>query len=286
MSQETAPLRIAIAQLPISGDVIKNSQKIQDAMHKAAAGKARLIQFPEGMLTGYAKNPIQDWNEVDWKAVEQELTTIIALAGTLKIWVVLGSAHALTPPHWPHNSLYVISDNGELVNRYDKRIISHTEVTQFYTAGSEPVIFDVDGYRFGCMICVEINFPELFTEYNRLGVDCLLLSAYPEATIFHLKARAHASINCYWISLAVPSDSTHLMSSGLIGPDGEVIHSAELDEEVMFAELDRHNPAYDIALTKARPWRASVASDPAYNTRALLDAKSVNRTAMPYKHPR
>lgn len=138
-----------------------------------------------------------DWSEVDWPLVRSELESIMTLAGELKLWVVLGSAHELTPPHWPHNSLYIISDEGKLVNRYDKRIISHTEVTRFYTAGSEPVIFDIDGYRFGCMICVEINFPKLFTEYGELGVDCLLLSAYPEAEMFYLKTRGHAAVNCY-----------------------------------------------------------------------------------------
>lgn len=30
-------------------------------MRVAAAGGAQLVQFPEGMLSGYAKNPIQDW---------------------------------------------------------------------------------------------------------------------------------------------------------------------------------------------------------------------------------
>jgi predicted amidohydrolase len=29
-------------------------------MREAAAGNTRLVQFPEGMLSGYAKNPIQD----------------------------------------------------------------------------------------------------------------------------------------------------------------------------------------------------------------------------------
>ena len=101
------------------------------------------------------------------------------LAAELEIWVALGSAHPLTQPRLPHNSVYVISDAGQLVNRYDKRRLSHTEVTRFYTAGSEPVVFDVDGYRFGIAVCVEINFPELFIEYGALGVDCLLFSSYP-----------------------------------------------------------------------------------------------------------
>lgn len=271
-------LRVAIAQLPISGSVTQNAAKIRAAMREAAGGRARIIQFPEGMLTGYAKNPIQHWDEVDWNAVHTELQDIMSLAGELNIWVVLGSAHQLTPPNWPHNSLYIISDQGALVTRYDKRIVSHTEVTQFYTAGSEPIIFDVDGYRFGCMICVEINFPELFSEYGRLGVDCLLLSAYPEAPIFQLKARAHAAVHCFWIGLSVPTERATMMSSALIGPDGEVVNAIEEMEGVVFADLDRSNPDFDVALHKARPWRASIARDPTYNTRALNDPRSVNRT--------
>lgn len=278
-TQGEGRLRVAIAQLPITGDVVRNTAKIKAAMREAAGGRARLIQFPEGMLTGYAKNPIQSWDEVDWRAVHTELQSIMALAAELHLWVVLGSAHRLTPPNWPHNSLYIISDTGKLLTRYDKRVVSHTEVTQFYTAGSEPIIFDVDGYRFGCMICVEINFPELFSEYGRLGIDCLLLSAYPEASIFQLKARAHAAVHCYWISLSVPTERASMMSSALIGPDGEVVNAIEEMEGVIFADLDRSNPDFDVALTKARPWRDSISTNAAYNTRALNDARSVDRTA-------
>ena len=271
------PFTIAIAQVPITGDVRRNSTKIRKLMREAAAGGARLIQFPEGTLTGYAKHPIMDWNDVDWQIVPKELEDIMALAAELNLWVVLGSAHRLTWPQWPHNSLYIISDQGRLVNRYDKRICSYTEVTRIYTPGSEAVVFDVDGFRFGCIICVEINFPELFAEYNRLGVDCLLLSAYPEAEIFYLKARSHAAINNYWIALSTPSNTTHLMMSGLIGPDGEPQKHMRIKEGLVINTMDKHAPVFDIALTKARPWRASVATDPRYQTRQLNDPRSVDR---------
>lgn len=76
----SGPFRIAIAQLPITGDVWLNSRKITSAMREAAEDKARLIQFPEGMLTGYAKHPIMDWAEVDWLLVRLELKEIMALA--------------------------------------------------------------------------------------------------------------------------------------------------------------------------------------------------------------
>ena len=274
------PFPIAIAQLPITGSARKNAQAIKAAMREAAEGHARLVQFPEGMLSGYAKNPIMDWAEVDWQVLERELRSVMKLAAELHIWVVLGSAHRLTAPQWPHNSLYIISDTGTLVTRYDKRIVSHTEVTRFYTPGTEAIIFDVDGYRFGCLICVEINFPQLLMQYEQLGIDCLLLSAYPEAEIFYLKARAHAAIYSYWVSLSVPSQSTHLMMSSLIGPDGETLNALETDQGVVFGELDREAEAFDIALTKAKPWRAGVVADPTYNTRALNDPRSINRVAI------
>jgi predicted amidohydrolase len=273
------PFHIAIAQLPITGDAHKNGEKIRKAMREAADGGARLVQFPEGMLSGYAKNPIQSWDEVDWSRVRKELEIIMDLAAELKLWVVLGSAHPLTPLNWPHNSLYIISDQGKLINRYDKRIISHTEITRFYTPGHAAVTFDVDGFRFGCMICVEINFPDLFMEYSRLGVDCLLLSAYPEAEIFYTKARAHAAIHIYWIGLSVPAERKDMMHSTLIDPNGESVKQVKGDEGILIAEVDRNAPEYDIALNKAKPWRASVATNEAY-IRPMNDPRSVNRACL------
>ena len=276
----SSPFPIAIAQLPITGDARLNGRKIREAMREAAAGGARLIQFPEGALSGYAKNPIQDWAEVDWQIVREELEAVMALASELKLWVVLGSAHPLTAPHWPHNSLYIISDAGQIINRYDKRICSYTEVTRFYTAGSEPVIFDVDGFRFGCMICVEINFPHLFMEYNDLGVDCLLLSSYPIDTIFYTKTIAHAAIHNYWIGLSVPSECRDLMMSGLIGPDGTPLKHMTTDEGLIIEHMDKNAPELDIALNKARPWRASIGTNDLYKTRHINDPRSTNRTGI------
>ena len=124
----------------------------------------------------------------------------------------------LTPPHRPHNSLYVISDAGKLVDWYDKRKCSHTEITRFYTPGSEPVVFDVDGFRVSMEICIEIDFPDLFAGYDRRGVDCLLVSAYPVDSIFATKARAYAAMHNYWLSLSVPAQTTHLFQSDSSGP--------------------------------------------------------------------
>jgi predicted amidohydrolase len=272
-------IRIAIAQPEITADARKNGAEVRKLMKQAAAGKARLVQFPEGLLSGYAKEQIQDWADVDWTAVRAELEQIVALAAKLKLWVVLGSAHPLTPPNRPHNSLYVISDQGRIVDRYDKRFCSQTEITQFYSPGFEPVVFDVDGYRFGLMICVEINFPQLFSEYERLGVECLLLSAYPVDSIFELKARAYAAINGYWVAMSLPAQTNHLMPSGLISPKGT--YTALISgTDLVIADLNRDDPDLHIPLHLARPWRSTALKGDLYRTRRVTDPRSTNRTTV------
>lgn len=274
-------IRIAVAEPVITKDAAENGAKVRELMKSAAAGKARLIQFPEGQLSGYPKEQLQDWSEVDWRVVRDELEKIKQLAARLKLWVVLGSAHPLTPPNRPHNSLYVISDAGQVVDRYDKRFCSHTEITRFFSPGFEPIVFDVDGYRFGCAICVEINFPQVFSEYERLGVECLLLSAYPVDKIFEVKARAYAAINNYWVAMSLPAQTGDLMPSGLIAPDGTYISTVTAPAELTIATIDRNDPAYDIPLNHARPWRTTARKGAIYRTRRITnDPRSTNHTCI------
>ncbi|WP_427887553.1 carbon-nitrogen hydrolase family protein [Kribbella sp. GL6] len=272
----TQSFRIAVAQTTATADVRRNGDTVRRLMRDAAAQNARLLQFPEGFLSGYAKEQVDDWDDVDWPAVRDELRQITALAGELGIWVVLGSAHPLTPPHRPHNSLYVISDGGKIVDRYDKRFCSHTEITRFYSPGFEPVVFEVDGFRFGAAICVEINFPDLFAEYRALGVDCLLFSAYPVDEVFEVKARAHASINTYWVAMSLPSQTAHLMNSGVIGPDGRYLVRLDGREGLVYADLNRLD--YDVWFERARPWRDAALEGEIYRSQKVDDPRSADRT--------
>ena len=271
-------LRIAVAQPVVTADVAANGTAVRRMMRAAADQGARLVHFPEGMLSGYAVEQHADWADLDWSAVREELEAVAALAAELSLWVVLGSAHPLTPPNRPHNSLYVIDDAGRLVDRYDKRKCSHTEVTRFYSPGFEPVVFDVDGFRFGCALCIEVNFTDLFSDYERRGVDCLLLSAYPVDSVFPVKARALAAINNYWLSLSVPAQSTHLFCSGLVAPNGDVLADAGMSPGLVVADLDRDAPALEGALKYARPWRAMARSGEIYEERRVADVRSAVRT--------
>ncbi|MFD1367048.1 carbon-nitrogen hydrolase family protein [Actinoplanes sichuanensis] len=270
-----------MAQTPVTVDPIANGAAIRAALRRAADDGARLVHFAEGALTGYAgaaKPHYRGWR-IDWTPVADELAATMALAGELGVWAVIGGNHRLTGDHRPHNSLWVIDDGGEMIDRYDKRLISHAEITDFYTPGDHPCTFEVDGFRFGCLLCIEVNFPELWQQQRDLGVDCVLFSTYSEDPIFEIIARGHAASHGYWVSIAVPAQCAPAGSSALIGPHGYLLRRADPDRpDVICVDLDRTDPDLDLALHKARPWRATARAGDIYTAHRVSDPRSLDRS--------
>jgi predicted amidohydrolase len=275
-------ISIAIAQTAIDTDVRQNSHLIRTQMTEARDKGATLVHFPEAALSGYVKSQIKSWDDVDWPALRSELDRISTYAKQLDLWAVIGCNHPLTTPHLPHNSLYVISNEGVLVGRYDKRLISASELYgPWYSPGTEPFVFDAAGYRFGMAICIEIHFPHLFAEYERLGVDCVLFSAYDKTPMFGIEAQAHAATNNIWIGLSTPAVCSVGLPSGLIGPDGEYVARAPSDgtSALAIGTINRDDPRYDIPVHKARPWRTRCIAGEPYRDLFVEDERSGDRTS-------
>ncbi|GHH73287.1 amidohydrolase [Streptomyces sulfonofaciens] len=277
-------IRVAVAQSPVGCDPAANGEAIRGLMVAAGEAGARLVQFPEGAVSGYpsgadAKRVLAGW-PVDWDLVRRESERVAALAAELGLWVVMGGNHRLTPPNRPHNSLYVISDEGRLVGRYDKRLCSFTEITDWYSPGFEPLTFEVDGFRFGCTLCIEVNFPELFLEYRGLGVDCVLLSTFSEDPVFDVLAGGHAAAHNYFIGVSVPSRCSAAMPSGVVGPHGSWLTRCPADGTagLTWADLDRRDPRFAYALDMCRPWRTRARAGDLYEARRVTgDPRSTDR---------
>ena len=274
------PLTVAVAQSRIVADVRENGRHVRDLLRRAAADGARLVQFPEGALSGYVKAQVAAWETVDWPALAEEIAATAALCGELGVWAVVGCNHRLTPPNRPHNSLLVLSDRGRVAGRYDKRLLSFSEISDWYTPGFEPCVFEAGGYRFGCALCIEIHFTEIFAAYERLGVDAILFSAYAKDPMFRVQAQGHAAGNNVWIGLATPAQCSPGLASGWIGPDGGVVTSCDRDGEpgLAYAVLDRRAAEFDIPLTKARPWRTRARQGDIYRAARVDDPRSRDRT--------
>ena len=279
-------LTIATAQSCIGRNVCENGAGVRGLMLAAAQAGARLLHLPEGALSGYVIEQIGGWAEVDWNALQEEIAATADLARRLGLWVVVGCNHRLAARDgdgkdgngrgedgkdgapWPQNSLYVISDRGVVAGRYSKRKLSNTELTWWYTPGSDPLVFEVDGIRLGCALCIEVVFPPLFAEYEELGADCVLLSLYSPDPRHGLMARAHAATNCYWVSLSGPAATSTANPACVIGPDGAVLAACPPGVAgLVLQRIDRDDPRFVVPLRYARPWRAQAGPGHIYRER-------------------
>ena len=294
-------VRLAVAQTLVRdahpADLRASGAEVRELMHRAHRAGAKLVHFPEGATcwpnkyTLSAQGPDtlgpSDWARFPFDVLREELAAIAALAGRLRLWTVLGSVHRLTPPHRPHNSLYVFDDRGELVTRYDERMLSNTKISYMYTPGRTPVTFEVDGVRFGCALGIEVHFPELFGEYERLDVDCVLFSttgvAAPQDTdMFAHQARSHASTNSYWVSFAIAAQEGPAAPAGVVAPSGTWLARAPRVSEPAFVVADvgggEADAGIQVAIQHARPWRRTARAG-IYDPHFVQDARSETRTA-------
>ncbi|OWV77565.1 amidohydrolase [Rhizobium sp. R634] len=272
-SQQAGRLRLAVAQTIHADDprdiarLRQSGQEMRRLMRQAREADARLVHFPEGTICAPNKRIMSevgpkeigasDWRRFEWGVLREELDATRKLARELGLWAVIGSAHQLTAPHRPHSSLYVVSDRGELVTRYDEWLLSNTKISFMYTPGSIPVTFEVDGIRFGCSLGMECHYPEIFAEYERLDVHCVLFSTTggvpANEAAFAAEAQGHASTNRYWLSFSL---STHPgladpAVSGIVAPGGRWAAQCPADGTPAIALADIDDNPGDLS----RPWR-------------------------------
>lgn len=268
-------LRLAVAQSRVAedphdiGDVHAATAAVRALMRRAHAEGARLVQFPEGAVVYPSKYSVSsagpevvadaDWSDVDWYSLEAEAESIRRLAAELRLWTVFGSIRPLSAPNRPTNSLYIVSDTGRVVARYDKRFLSNTEYSHLYTRGSAPTVFEVDGIRFGAALCVEAHFPELFAEYERLDVDCVLLSVMVDDPMRAVIAQSYAALFDYWVGYSVPAQFGAAAPAGVVAPGGRWLArcAAEDRADVVVADIDLDSTDDDVVIARryARPWR-------------------------------
>ena len=291
-------LRLAVAQSIVPEDptdpgmLRESGAQIRQLMRDASAAGADLAQFPEGAITYPGKRVMSsagpgtlaaaDWSRIDWDVMREEAEQVAALAGELGIWTVFGSLHPLTPPRRPHNSLYIVTPQGRLLTRYDKRYLSNTEISWMYTPGTDPLTFHAGGLAFGCALCIEVNFPEIFTAYEQLNVDCMLVSVMVEDAIRPVIAQSYAALHSYWVGYSCAAQHSRTVQAGIVAPGGRWLARCPANGQpaLAIADLDPDSTDKDIviALRRARPWRRTARGGLYAQHVARDDPRSDNRT--------
>lgn len=153
-------LTIALAQVnPCVGDIAGNTALVLSRAREAADAGARLVAFPEMVITGY---PIEDLalRASFQRAADAAVATLaadLASAGLGGLTVVLGTL-GVNAEGRPTNNAVVVS-GGAVVARYSKHHLPNYGVfdeRRIFAPGDAPCVITVDGRRIGIVICEDI----------------------------------------------------------------------------------------------------------------------------------
>jgi predicted amidohydrolase len=246
-------LKIATCQFAVSDSVERNSKNICDFLRKAKKARADIVHFSECALSGYVGTDFPNFDGYDWDLLKEETQKIIALAGKLRLWVVLGSTHRLTEPNKPHNSLYLINADGKIVDRYDKRFCTPGDLRRL-TPGNRFVHFTIKGIKCSLLICFDVRFPELYRPLYKEGVNCVFQSFYNarqkgpsiHTHIMRQTMQCRAATNRLWMSCANSSGYYAPYPSCFIQPDGKIVKQLRMHRPGMMVNtVDLKRKFYD-----------------------------------------
>lgn len=278
-------LKIATCQFPVSAEIEANAGHIVALMREAAEKDADVVHFSECALSGYANVDFSSFEGYNWDFLKEKTLEIMVLAGQLNIWVVLGSSHRLTEPNKPHNSLYLISPEGKLVDRYDKRFCTGIDFDN-YTPGDHFVHFDINGVKCSLLICFDLRFPELYRALYKDGVKCIFQSFYNarqqgpsvHSEIMRQTMQANAANNGFWVSMTNSCGWFCPYPSSFIRPDGRIVAQLEEHKEgMMINTIDLSETFYD----PSAPYRDMAIDGKLTNAvETVKDVKSENRASL------
>lgn len=301
-------IKVATAQFAVSADIAANLAAVERLMRQARAAGADVVHFCEAALSGYAGVDFDDFEGFDWPALETATRRVLALAGELALWTVLGSAHRLSDGHKPHNSVHIIDAAGALVDRYDKRFCAGdaaglTGDLAHYTPGDHFAVFEIAGVRCGVLVCHDYRYPELYRAYHRQGVRLMFHGFHAGGLpaerfadmeagvgVHHLTGGttlpaitmpagmiAAASNNNLWISCPNSSAPRSGWPSFFVRPDGVITGALEAETEgLLLSEVDLAADIYDSTLA----WRDRAIDGVLHSGALVDDPRSKDRTGL------
>jgi predicted amidohydrolase len=223
-----------------------NLPRIRAFLAEAAGQGARLVIFPECIVSGYCFDSL-DEALPHGEALPGPLTEVLGSdCRQLGVYAVVGLLERPPGQDCLFNSAVLVGPSG-LVAVYRKIHLPYLGVDRFTTPGDQPfAVHEVDGLRLGMTICYDGSFPESTRALMLLGADLVVLPTnWPvgaEGTIRHLvQCRAlenwlyYAAVN----RVGTEQGFRFLGQSRLVACNGDLLATASEDrEEIIYATID------------------------------------------------
>ena len=226
------------------GDVPTNREAVRRKLAEAAAAGAKLIVFPECVVTGYGFT-----NRAAAAACAEPLPgpTSEAIAqdcARLGVWCVYGMLEADGDRLF--NTCALIGPDGSVFG-YRKIHLPCVGADKFTDPGPGPIeVFDLDGLKVGVGVCFDGGFPEFPRVLALLGADLIVLPtnwAEKAMTTAKVMPPARALENAVYFAacnrVGTESGFTYIGRSSIHHPSGAPLAVADHDgDDILYATLD------------------------------------------------
>ncbi len=240
-------MKIAVAQLTATMDKPSNLERIADLTARAADSGARLVVFPEGAMCDFG---LKD-EELHGPAEPLDgpfVRALSKLAARFDLTLVAGMFERISGDHLVYNSAVIVGPSAGVVGVYRKRHLfdafGEVESERFRAGEGDPLLFEIDGFKVGAVICYDMRFASFIERAADAGADLVVAPAAWVAGPLkeeHLSVVAHARAidNTVYVAVAGQGPPAYAGRSVIVDPLGATLAGVGEADGVATAEVSR-----------------------------------------------